>query len=195
MQNIERKSHKEMQFLNKLNFMFIFNSLICPLLNGIFLEYATKKGSYLCAHLVKNQKDFEQTVSIMGLVTVIDLQDFYTRLVIQMITLTIFDQLFLNFEKLTAIHKSIAKNQGKTKFEHWFHDLSFKSSLAITFFTVGLCLSLIYPHMSILILALFTFLYYMEKYNLMYRYPLEFESQKTSRMILVKNSFYTIILF
>ena len=29
----------------------------------------------------------------------------------------------------------------------------------------------------------------------MYRYPLEFESQKISRMTLVKNSFYTIILF
>lgn len=131
----------------------------------------------------------------MGLVTVIDLQDFYTRLLIQLITLTIFDQLFLNFEKLTAIHKSIAKNQGKTKFEHWFHDLSYKSSLAITFFTVGLCLSLVYPHLSVLVVALFTFLYYIEKYNLMYRYPLEFESQKISRMTLVKNSFYTIILF
>ena len=67
--------------------------------------------------------------------------------------------------------------------------------MAITFFTFGLCLSLIYPHLSILVLALFVFLYYIEKYNLMYRYPLEFESQKISRMILVKNSFYTIIMF
>ena len=53
-QNIERKSHKEMQFLNKLNFMFIFNSLISPLLSGLALEYATDKGVNTCSHLVKD---------------------------------------------------------------------------------------------------------------------------------------------
>lgn len=109
-QNIERKSHKEMSFLNKLNFMFIFNSLICPLLNGLMLEYATGKGATACKHLVKHQEDIEKSLTLMSLVTVIDLQDFYTRLLIQLITLTIFDQLFLNFEKLTAIHTSIARN-------------------------------------------------------------------------------------
>lgn len=109
--------------------------------------------------------------------------------------LCIFDQIFLKFEKITAIHRNIAKNEGKTKFEHWFYDLSFKSSLAITFFTFGLCLSLIYPHITLLVLVLFLYQYHAEKYNLMYRYPLEFESQKISRMTLVKNSFYAVILF
>ena len=105
-----------------------------------------------------------------------DLQQFYTRLIIQLMMLCIFDQIFLKFEKITAIHRNIARHQGKTKFEHWFYDLSFKSSLAIAFFTFGLCLCLVYPHISVLVLVLFLYQYHAEKYNLMYRYPLEFES-------------------
>jgi len=35
----------------------------------------------------------------------------------------------------------------------------------------------------------------MDKYNLMYIYPLDFESQVLSRKTLVKNSFYAIIIF
>ena len=35
----------------------------------------------------------------------------------------------------------------------------------------------------------------MDKYNLMYIYPLDFESQVLSRKTLVKNSFYAIVLF
>jgi len=114
---------------------------------------------------------------------------------IQLILLSILDQIFLKFDKLMAIHENILKHRGKIKFEHWFYDLSFKSSLAIAFFTFSLFFCLIFPHIAVLALILFTYLYHAEKYNLMYRYPLEFESQKISRKTLVKNSFYAVILF
>lgn len=45
LQTIERKSHKEMSFLNKLNFMFIFNSMVCPFVVALMLENTT--GKYL----------------------------------------------------------------------------------------------------------------------------------------------------
>jgi len=41
----ERKSHKEESFLSKLNFMFVFNTTLCPLINGVLLEFVTGKGA------------------------------------------------------------------------------------------------------------------------------------------------------
>ena len=40
-----------------------------------------------------------------------------------------------------------------------------------------------------------TIQFYIDKYNLMFIYPLEFESQTISRKMLVKNSFFAVILF
>jgi hypothetical protein len=44
-------------------------------------------------------------------------------------------------------------------------------------------------------MILFICQFYIDKYNLMYIYPLEFESQTFSRKILVKNSLYAVLLF
>ena len=85
--------------------------------------------------------------------------------------------------------------KGKSKFAHYYHDLSFKTSIAISLFTAGLLLSLLVPQSSLIILVLFSVLYYIDKYNLMYYYPLEFESSSISRKILIKNSFFAILQF
>ena len=100
-----------------------------------------------------------------------------------------------DFEKLVKGFEKIVRNNGKTKFEHWFNDLSFKSSIAVAIFTFGLFFCLIYPHLTLLVLVLLSVQFYIDKYNLMYIYPLDFESQVLSRKTLVKNSFYAIIIF
>jgi hypothetical protein len=103
--------------------------------------------------------------------------------------------MLIDFEKLVKGFEKIVRNSGKTKFEQWFYDLSFKSSIAVAIFTFGLFFSLIYPHIAVLVLALLSTQFYIDKYNLMYIYPLDFESQVLSRKTLVKNSFYAVILF
>ena len=100
-----------------------------------------------------------------------------------------------DFGKLVKGFEKIVRNNGKTKFEHWFYDLSFKSSIAVSIFTFGMFFSLIYPHIAMLVLVMFIIQFYIDKYNLMYIYPLDFESQVLSRKTLVKNSFYAVILF
>jgi hypothetical protein len=93
------------------------------------------------------------------------------------------NQLLTDFEKMVK------------GFEHWFNDLSFKSCIAVGIFTFGLLNSLIYPHITALVLFLFSTQFYIDKYNLMYIYPLDFESQVISRKTLVKNSYHGVILF
>ena len=44
-------------------------------------------------------------------------------------------------------------------------------------------------------IVVFGSLYLIDKYNLMYYYPLEFESSSVSRKLLIKNSFYAVLLF
>lgn len=70
----------------------------------------------------------------------------------------------------------MAKDNGKTNFDQWFHDLSFKSSILVSIFTFGLFFSILYPQIPIVMMAIFVMQLYMDKYNLMYIYPLDFES-------------------
>ena len=112
-----------------------------------------------------------------------------------MLLLCILNQILLDFQKLAACFEKAIKNNRKTTFEQWFHDLSYKTSVILSLFTVGLLFCIIAPHITFLILIFFCFQLYIDKYNLMYIYPLEFESQLLSRQALVKNSFYAVILF
>ena len=51
------------------------------------------------------------------------------------------------------------------------------------------------PHISVIVLIFFCIQLCLDKYNFLYLYPIEFESQAVSRKSIVKNSFYSIILF
>lgn len=96
---------------------------------------------------------------------------------------------------IIACFEKVIKDNHKTCFDQWFHDLSFKSSVSVVVFAFGLFFSLSVPLMTPLIIMLLLLQFYIDKYNLLYIYPLEFESQTISRKSLVKNSFFAIILF
>jgi hypothetical protein len=104
-------------------------------------------------------------------------------------------QFNLDFNKITACFEKVIKDNLKTTFQQWFYDLSFKSSISVAVFTFGLFFSLVIPMLTPLILVLLFIQFYIDKYNLLYIYPLEFESQTISRKALIKNSYYAIILF
>lgn len=120
---------------------------------------------------------------------------FLLRLFCQVMFLCFVSESVLDFNKITACFEQVIKDNHKTSFEQWFFDLSYKSSVAVAVFTMGLFFSLSIPMLTPLVLVLMTIQLYVDKYNLMYIYPLEFESQTISRKALVKNSFFAIILF
>ena len=64
----------------------------------------------------------------------------------------------------------------KETFDDWFYNLSYKSSVAVSLFAFGLCFCILYPFMLVFLAVFFICQYYVDKYNLMYVYPLEFES-------------------
>ena len=113
----------------------------------------------------------------------------------QILLLCFISQMLMDPAAVLACFEKVIKNNHKTRFDHWYNDLSFKSSIVVSIFCFGLFMCLIYPHLPVLIILGLCIQLYIDKYNLMYIYPLEFESQVVSRRSLVKNSFFSIILF
>lgn len=176
-----QKSVKEQSYISKL-----FNSLI---LNVIFLPFLT---TLVTMWLVA------RTSALFGSLVVLSMQEmhgFYLRYLLQMVVLLVLNQSSLDFQRLVEGFEKMVKDNGKTKFDQWFYDISYKSCIAVVVFIFGLFLSVIYPWANVATLILVATQYLFDKYNLLYIYPLEFESQTISRKTLVCNSFLGIILF
>lgn len=71
--------------------MFIFNTIICPYLVALMLESTTGSINNEDHQFSKIKNENKKTFAIISLITAYDLQNFYTRLMIQLITMTIFD--------------------------------------------------------------------------------------------------------
>lgn len=85
--------------------------------------------------------------------------------------------MLVDWHKLVESFERVIKHNGKRRFDDWFYDLSFKSSLAVSFFTFGITLCVIYPFITMFVAFFLVIQLCIDKYNLMYIYPLEFESQ------------------
>jgi len=84
---------------------------------------------------------------------------------------------------------------GRTKFKHYLYDLGLRNVVAVTMFTTGLCCSVLIPITSPFCAILFYFAYAIDKYNLFFVYPIDFESQLMNRKILIKTVLAAILLF
>lgn len=67
--------------------------------------------------------------------------------------------------------------------------------MAVTLFGFGLTFSLLIPLLCPIMLILTLVVYYIDKYNLIFVYPIEFDSQLTNRETLVRFSILSIIFF
>ena len=86
-------------------------------------------------------------------------------------------------------------SNGKSKFKHYLYDLGLRNVIATVLFTLGLCSSIIIPVSMPLFAILFWLSYGIDKFNLFYVYPNEFESQLLNRKTLVVCTFIAILLF
>lgn len=60
----------------------------------------------------------------------------------------------LDFNKLTECFERVIKDNHKTSFEQWFFDLSYKSSVAVAVFSMGLFFCLSLPMLTPFVLVL-----------------------------------------
>ena len=176
-QKWELKSEKDHSFLSQLNSNLVHNLVILP----FFVQLM----------LVKIFRPPGDTN--LWLLTLQSMPSIIVRTLMQLFLAVALNQLTLNPEALVEAFGQAV--DGKRKFEHYFYDVSLKTSLAIGFFTFGLAFCLLVPVTTPLFLALFIMQYYTDKYNLMYYYPPNFESLSCSRKLLIKNSFYGVLLF
>lgn len=84
---------------------------------------------------------------------------------------------------------------GRNKFKHYLFDLGLRNVLAVVMFTLGLCCSVIIPMAMPICTILFWLTYAIDKYNLFFVYPIDFESQMMNRKILIKCTLSAIMLF
>lgn len=157
------KSAKEVSFISKHNFMLIFNLIFSPIIGGAITEYTMNHTdsctfASMCAEALQN------------------LGGYYGRVIMQIILLCFICQMMMDPAAVLACFEKVIKNNHKTRFDHWYNDLSFKSSIVVSVFCFGLFMCLIYPHLSVLVIFGLCIQLFIDKYNLMYIYPLEFES-------------------
>lgn len=195
-ENTPLKSKKEQSFLSKFNFTLIMNLVVVPWLSTyffIFFEFALRIHAYQYLKDDGEEKEFDHLEAVLK--SIQNIAGFYFRLFCQVMLLSLIYQLNLDFQVITACFEKVIKDNYKTSFDQWYYDLSFKNTVSVVVFAFGLFFSLSVPLITPLIIVLILLQFYIDKYNLLYIYPLEFESQTISRKSLIKNSFFAIILF
>ena len=122
-----------------------------------------------------------------------DLPTLTIRLVSQMFLVIIFGRMLDDNETIEDVTDEAL--DGKTNYQHFKYDIAFKSAVSVGLLTFSLCFCLIVPLTTPLVLLLFMIRYFMDKHDLLYLYPINFESQEYTRELLVKNGFGAILLF
>jgi len=73
--------------------------------------------------------------------------------------------------------------------------LGLRCCLAVVMWCCGIIYSLLVPMIAPIIMLIFLFLHFIDKYNLSFVYPIEFDSQITNRETLVKYSLVGVVAF
>lgn len=117
------------------------------------------------------------------------------RQAIQLILLFTFFQTSIASETIIKAINDQLKVFGKFKFTHFVHDLGLRCCTVSVLFIYGLTFAVLMPLMAPAMLILFVFIYCLDKYNLIFLYPIEFDSYITNRETLVKCSIFGVICF
>jgi len=122
-------------------------------------------------------------------------EEYLIRFLIQSIMFIILFQLTTDTHTILKAYFSRLIIQFKSKFKHYIYDLGIRFVVAVTMFTCGLCFSILAPVTTPISALMFMIGYFMEKYNLFFVYPLDFESEVAMRKTLVLSTFWAIVLF
>ena len=122
-------------------------------------------------------------------------EELLVRFILQAIMVLIFFQWRSDPRTIIKTFLSSLMLTGRNKFKHYLYDLGLRNVLAVTMFTLGLCCSVLIP-LAMPFCAIFFYLAYaIDKYNLFFVYPIDFESQMMNRKILIKCTLSAILMF
>jgi len=79
-------------------------------------------------------------------------------------------------EKVLKVFLDMLKVNGKNKFSHFVYDMGLRNALAVTLFGLGLVFSLVVPLVCFVMSFIFFLGYLIDKFNLIFVYPLDFDS-------------------
>lgn len=113
----------------------------------------------------------------------------------QWFLLLAFVQFISDPENIVNIYLSLLKINGKHKFKHFLYSVGLKNSLAVTMFTLCLGLSIVVPALMPFACMMFFMQYVFDKFNLLYVYPIDFESKICNGQIQIVYSIIGILLF
>ena len=124
--------------------MLTFNFIIAPFSSFIFLNWL-----FLDRESIKDGSPGEYQQIIDSAL------DLYLRYTIQIIFLCILNQVMLNPDQIVECFEKTAKYQRKTTFNSHFYDISYKTSIVIVLFALGLFFCVISPEITLVILGFF----------------------------------------
>jgi hypothetical protein len=122
-------------------------------------------------------------------------EEFYLRLIFQNILLVAIYQWRSDPEQILKTFLEMIKVNGKSKFKHFLSDLGLRNTFAVSIFCTCLFFSIFVPLIMPIAFVLFWVSYSCDKFNLLYVYPLDFDSQVINRKTLVVYSILGVLLF
>ena len=158
------KSRREKLYMHRLCMTLIINTLVTP-----WLFYFLTK--------LPNAKVFNDLVSL----SIQQSKSFYLRQSLQFLVLIGYFQATTKQERVLKVFFDMLNVNGKYKFTHFLFDMGLRNAFVTTIFCLGLVFSLVDPMICGVVLAIFILAYSFDKFNLIFVYPLGFDSQITNR--------------
>lgn len=164
----ERKSAREESILNKTLIFMVLNSIFLPLFNLTAIIASLSKqemGEY--------GKDVTQRI--------VNSTEFFLRYLVQILFLSNCVQMlalpyFAN-QKFRRWVNDIGGGEERFEFRTWFFDIGYSVSFSVSVFMQVILFSTTVPLITCLGTSFFLLKYYVDKYNLIFVYPMSFRSQ------------------
>jgi len=122
-------------------------------------------------------------------------EEYFLRYILQCFVVIVWIQFSVKPETILKAFMSMLKVNGKNKFKHFLFEINLKNALAISVYSLCLTFSVAVPIITPFAALLFWLAYAFDKYNLLHVYPLDFESNVTTRKTTVCYSLGAVIFF
>ena len=169
-----QKSLHEKAYMRRLAIIELLNVIVVPILfNILIVLYGPELYRGRTPEDMANYKSDSVyvTVDIIAFT-----EELLLRFLLQAIVVIIFFQWQSDPRKILKTFLSSFMITGRNKFKHYLYDLGLRNVLAVTMFTLGLACSVIVPLALPICAVAFYFTYAIDKYNLFFVYPIDFES-------------------
>ena len=174
-EKLSQKSHQEEAYMRRLIIIELLNVIVIPLFFNIFLVTLGPEN-------YRGRSDHQSTIQDGYVATFIDIIAYVDEVFIRFLAQVLMAVIILQWRSdsqtiiKTFLQSMDDRGHNKNKFKHYLYDLGLRNVLAVTLFTIGLCCSVLIPLAMPLCAILFFITYAMDKYNLFFVYPIDFDS-------------------